>query len=684
MDEVDALCPDRDGREVESTSEQTRLVAILLTLLDGVGKEREGEGMGEDDDFEAEKVEEIGENVSEEEDDDEDEGEGGKSGGDTGAASSVMPPSIVAPSSILADALTEFYTRHNPAKIANVPAVVAWYVDKRDALDVVLVKEYGVSLGSEAAEAAAAEAAAAEAAARLSQLTIDDESDGEDDDADSAGHSKCVASLFGMSLLVVGATNRAHALDAALRRPGRMDREIVMHPPGTAERLEILQTILTPQQAIGAPVAKGLPLHPSLLLADADTGAANALIPRNGRCDLRKISELCVGYVGADLAALCREAAMRGVERTSSSAAGAERRGRLGDGELSPITFDDFMYAMTRVGPSSLRQHTQQQPSSSSSSSSSSSDDSSPWDVVGGLEHVKKRLQQAVEWPLKHPQHYAKLGIRPPRGVLLYGPPGCSKTTLARVAASASAAAFLAFSGADIYSPYVGQAEAMVRQAFAVARGALPAILFFDELEQIVGKRTHDDGDSGAGVQQRVLATFLNEMDGVESADGLLVLGATNRPDLIDDALLRPGRFDQLVYVPPPGGGNSVSDGSGEDASVGSNTSTEAIEAILRVHTKRMPLKLAGAADSESLSTDGDGSGSSVVDLKALARVVNPRMSGADIEGACREAALLALRESIDATEVSQEHLMRALGNAVPSISAAALASYGEAGQMRR
>jgi transitional endoplasmic reticulum ATPase len=196
-----------------------------------------------------------------------------------------------------------------------------------------------------------------------------------------------------------------------------------------------------------------------------------------------------------------------------------------------------------------------------------------------------------------------------------------------------------------------------------------------DELEQIVGKRTHDDGDSGAGVQQRVLATFLNEMDGIESADGMLVLGATNRPDLIDDALLRPGRFDQLVYVPPPGADSTANSGTSEDAS--SSKSTEAIEAILRVHTKRMPLKL--AANVDAVASTG-----SAVDLAALARAVNPRMSGADIEGACREGALLALRESLEATEVSQEHLLCALSNATPSISAEALASYQEAEHQRR
>ena len=217
-----------------------------------------------------------------------------------------------------------------------------------------------------------------------------------------------------------------------------------------------------------------------------------------------------------------------------------------------------------------------------------------------------------MEWPLKYKASFQKLGLTPPKGILLYGPPGCSKTTLVKAVANATQANFLALSGAQIYSPYLGDAEAAIRDIFKKARLGAPAILFFDEIEAIVGKRGFGDASSAEGVQERILATLLNEMDGIEQSNDLLIIAATNRPDMVDAALMRPGRIDNMIYVPPP--------------------DNVARLTILEIHSRKMPL-----ADD--------------VVLAELA-LQTENCTGADLENLCREAGLLALREDIHCQKV--------------------------------
>ncbi|KAJ2681420.1 hypothetical protein H4R19_007344 [Coemansia spiralis] len=233
------------------------------------------------------------------------------------------------------------------------------------------------------------------------------------------------------------------------------------------------------------------------------------------------------------------------------------------------------------------------------------------WSDVGGLADVKLKLQQAVEWPLTRAAAMKRLGLRAPRGVLLYGPPGCSKTTLIKVVATQTHATFLSINGAALYSPYVGDAERTLRDTFRQARTTSPAVVFFDEIEAMVGKRALG-GAAGDSVQERILSTLLNEMDGVEAADGVLVVGATNRIDMIDPALLRPGRFDRTVYVPPP--------------------DRAARAEILRIKARGMPL--GPDVDMDELADRTHG------------------FSGADMANLSREAALLVLRQDIGARQV--------------------------------
>jgi len=215
------------------------------------------------------------------------------------------------------------------------------------------------------------------------------------------------------------------------------------------------------------------------------------------------------------------------------------------------------MQAMTKVLPSTQRESKVQVQQVT-------------WDDIGGLEDVKLKLRQAVEWPIMHRDSFERLGLRPPRGILLHGPPGCSKTTLVKAVATTCNANFLALSGASVYSPFVGDAEKAVREIFSKARAGAPSLIFLDEIEAMVGKRSFSQGSGGDSVQERVLSTMLNEMDGVESVEGVLVVGATNRVDLLDPALLRPGRFDEVILVPPPDAKSRLE--------------------ILRVHTKKTPL----------------------------------------------------------------------------------------------
>ncbi|XP_021756682.1 cell division control protein 48 homolog B-like [Chenopodium quinoa] len=382
--------------------------------------------------------------------------------------------------------------------------------------------------------------------------------------------------------VVVASTNRIDAIDPALRRSGRFDAEIEVTTPNEYERLQILMLY-----------TRKLPLDPST--------------------DLQAIAASCNGYVGADLEALCREAAMSAVQRSKAI---------VENDDMWCITMDDWKLARSIVGPSITRGVTVEIPKVS-------------WDDIGGLNELKKKLRQAVEWPIKHAGAFSRMGVSPIRGILLHGPPGCSKTTLAKAAAHAAQASFFSLSGAELYSMYVGEGEALLRNTFRRARLAAPSILFFDEADVIAARR--GGGSSGnISVGERLLSTLLTEMDGLELAKGILVLAATNRPHAIDPALMRPGRFDLVLYVPPP--------------------DLEGRYEILRVHTRNMKL---GADVNLQQIADG-------TDL----------FTGAELEGLCREAGIVALREDISATIVSDRHFQTVKNSLKPALTRKEIDSY--------
>ncbi|XP_027099778.1 cell division control protein 48 homolog B isoform X3 [Coffea eugenioides] len=376
-------------------------------------------------------------------------------------------------------------------------------------------------------------------------------------------------------VVVVASTNRVDAIDPALRRSGRFDTEIEVTTPSEAERFQILK------------------LYTKRLSLDPDV-------------NLQSLAAACNGYVGADLEALCREAALSALRKSSD--------GDLG-GKICNITVDDFKHARSIVGPSITRGVTVEIPKVS-------------WEDIGGLYELKKKLQQAVEWPLKHSSAFSRLGVSPIRGILLHGPPGCSKTTLAKAAGHAAQASFFSLSGAELFSMYVGEGEALLRNTFRRARLAAPSIIFFDEADVVAARR----GGSSSGsttVGERLLSTLLTEMDGLEQAKGILVLAATNRPHAIDAALMRPGRFDLVLYVPPP--------------------DLEARYEILRVHTRGMKV-------------DPD------VDLGQIAADTE-LFTGAELEGLCKEAGIVALREDISATLVCSRHFQTVRNSLKPALT---------------
>ncbi|XP_042498371.1 cell division control protein 48 homolog B [Macadamia integrifolia] len=385
-----------------------------------------------------------------------------------------------------------------------------------------------------------------------------------------------------LQVVVVASTNRVDAIDPALRRSGRFDAEIEVKPPNEDERFQILKLY-----------SKKLPLDPSV--------------------DLQTISASCNGYVGADLEALCREAVISAKHRSSNICE---------DVGLCSLTMDDWKRAKSIVRPSITRGVTVEIPKVS-------------WDDIGGLKDLKKKLQQAVEWPIKHADAFSRLGILPIRGVLLHGPPGCSKTTLAKAAAHAAQASFFSLSGAELYSMYVGEGEALLRNTFQRARLAAPSIIFFDEVDVLAAKRGGSSSNNVA-VAERLLSTLLTEMDGLEQVKGILVLAATNRPRAIDAALMRPGRFDLVLYVPPP--------------------DLEARYEILLVHTRNM-----------KISDD--------VDLRQIAEDTE-LFTGAELEGLCREVGVVALREDISAALVCNRHFQIAKDSLKPALTKADVIEY--------
>ena len=421
-------------------------------------------------------------------------------------------------------------------------------------------------------------------------------------------------------IIVVAATNRIDAVPEFLRRPGRFDREICISPPDANERAIILSSLVE-----------------SCYDVEVDVDISER--------DIASIAEACVGYVAADLSALVRRAAILSLEEYGSKEFNASAR--------QILSYDHFLRAMADVGASALRDAALSAPPKTT------------WDdVAGDAGGAKTALRRAIEWPRTMREDFIRLGIVPPRGILLFGPPGCAKTSLAKAAAGSAGVAFLSLSPADVYaSSYVGEAEAIVRRAFSLARSAAPCVLFFDEIDSILGSDDADGsghgmgrGGRGSSAEARVLSTFLNEMDGVDvkADDGVLVLGATNRPSTLDAALLRPGRFDKAIFVPPP-------DKAGR-------------KAILQQQCQKWE-------EAQAVSSDEDSARRIDIDYLASDEVTG-RMTGAEVVGACREAAMLAIRETLGehgATKpgggrtsiprVTQEHIVTALSGITPLLA---------------
>ncbi len=396
-------------------------------------------------------------------------------------------------------------------------------------------------------------------------------------------------------VVVIGATNRPNSIDPALRRPGRFDREVEISVPDKAGRLSILKIH-----------TRNMPLDKSV--------------------DLDKIASITHGFVGADLNALAKEAAMAVLRKIlpKIQPKNGEKDREIPEEVLKDlkITDKDFDDALKLVRPSAMREVLVETPNIK-------------WEDIGGLEKVKQELKEAVEWPLKHPESFKRMGIRPPRGLLLYGPPGTGKTLVAKAVAKESEANFIQVKGPSLLSMWVGESEKGIRKIFERARQVAPCIVFFDEIDSLAGRRG-SGMDGGSKVTEHVLNQLLAEMDGIEENSDVVVLGATNRPDILDPAIMRPGRFDRVLLVGP--------------------TDKKGRLEIFKIHTKNMPL----AKD---------------VDIHELAEKTEGYV-GSDIEGVCREAAMLALRKNIDADKVSKEFFEEAMAKIKPSVTKADIEKY--------
>jgi len=363
------------------------------------------------------------------------------------------------------------------------------------------------------------------------------------------------------NVIVIGATNIPNALDPALRRPGRFDREISIPIPDRHGRLSILEIH-----------SRGMPL--------------------NSDVDMNHLAEITHGFVGADLEAFCREAAMLCLRDLLAEMDFSLAKIPYESLAKLEVGMDHFLGALKEVEPSAIREVFIEVPNV-------------PWTAVGGLGSLKQRLSEAVEWPLHYPELFAQAGVQPPKGILLTGPPGCGKTLLAKAIATESQVNFISVKGPALLSKYVGESERQVRDVFRKAKQAAPCILFFDEIDSIVPLR--GSGMSDSPVTDRVLSQFLTELDGIEELKGVLVLAATNRPDRLDPAVLRPGRFDQIVEIPPP-------DAQGR-------------KEIFEVHLQNKPLAPKVKIDGLVSRTEG--------------------FSGAQIASVCSLAALSAVRRVV-------------------------------------
>ncbi|MEM4747872.1 MAG: CDC48 family AAA ATPase [Archaeoglobaceae archaeon] len=402
-------------------------------------------------------------------------------------------------------------------------------------------------------------------------------------------------------VIVIAATNRPDAIDPALRRPGRFDREIEIGVPDRDGRKEILE------------------IHTRKMPLAEDV-------------NLDELADLTHGFVGADLEALCKEAAMHALRRVLPEI-DIDKEIPQEVIENLKVTREDFMEALKNIEPSAMREVLVEVPKVG-------------WDDIGGLENVKQELKEAVEWPLKYPELFRTTNIKPPKGILLYGPPGTGKTLLAKAVANESNANFISVKGPELLSKWVGESEKHVRDMFRKARQVAPCIIFFDEIDSLAPRR----GALGdTHVTERVVSQLLTEIDGLEELRDVVVIAATNRPDLIDPALLRPGRIERHIYIPPP--------------------DKEARKEIFRIHLRGKPLAEDVNLDELAEKTEG--------------------YSGADIEAVCREAGMLAIREVVSKIKdekeikeaakkikISKKHLEEALKKVKPSLTKEDLRRY--------
>ena len=393
------------------------------------------------------------------------------------------------------------------------------------------------------------------------------------------------------NVIVIGATNRRDAMDPALRRPGRFDREIEIGVPDREGRKEILE-VHTRQ------------------------------MPISDDFDIEWVLENSYGFVGADLAALVRESAMKALRRYLPEIDLDEDTIPPEVLEKMEVKMDDFRLAIREIEPSALREIYVEIPDVS-------------WESVGGLEEIKDRLKESVEWPLTKPDLFDHFGIKPPRGIVLFGAPGTGKTLLAKAIANEAKANFISIKGPELISKWVGESEKAIREIFKKAKQSSPSIIFLDEFESIAGMRSSNSQSGGSDVANRVVNQLLASMDGVESLDGVIVVAATNRPEMIDPALLRSGRFERVLHVPPPDKG--------------------AIEAIMAIHSQGMPL--------------------SKFSMKDLYGMLNG-FTGADIEAVCREAALIAMRGG--KKKVTKTHFEDAISRVRPTVTPDMLEYYSK------
>lgn len=412
-------------------------------------------------------------------------------------------------------------------------------------------------------------------------------------------------------VVVIGATNRVDAIDPALRRPGRFDREIHIGVPDTKDRYEILQI-----HTRGMPIERdGETEEAGEVEIEVDEAALERERKEKTNKYLMYLAERTQGFVGADLLALVQEAAMRclrenlpDLDLEENEAVPPERLEKI------VVTKKNFEDALMEAEPSALREIFVEIPRVS-------------WNDVGGLDEAKQSIIEAVEWPIKNPEKFIQMGIKAPRGILLYGPPGTGKTLIAQAVSRESNANFISVKGPEMFSKWLGESEKAIRETFRKARQVAPCVIFFDEIDSVASMPGMDSTDSHTS--ERVLNQILTEMDGLESLKDVVVIAATNRPSLLDPAILRPGRFDRLVFIGSPDRKGRLK--------------------IFGIHTKDTPL----AED---------------VNLEALADITEGYV-GADIESVCREAVMIALRENFNVESVEMRHFKEALKKVKPTIT---------------